>query len=536
MINYAKVPERGLYFALLIFSLVGCTTIPDQPYHQVCKGDEICTEEEYSTAVSAPKKSTFINKYGRGATHNPDESANNLKVSRSDYRETNYKKAYLEFCENGLPADVPKINKNDDFCLNEIPMANPQKDAIEQYLLKRTSTKPLFLAVYVHGWHHNANTAENETDEGSNAIKFDYLLARIDDSLQRRKVDYEILGVYVGWRGERVKDFFPSLFSVGDRAEVADVIGRNESTLGLRKTLDHLATLMRQSNPESRMLVMGHSFGGRILSRAFMGDLKCGNAQPLGSRTIVNLVNPAVDAHTYSEAFKKPAASSEAAVPAWVNITSNDDKAAKFIYPTAHFLGLLKQENEGKTWKTIGNYTPYITHNLAVVHCANKSGNCAKLEVLRSMASATIWTSAEAARKSLVFESPGDTETEHTYCIQIARRPISVKQLDKINENSTCRYLTSGLDVEADNALRERRVPAGGRMWNIRADDALIETENPSLFGFTNHNAYVQTNWTSLLMDLIFAPENSGSVALATRPLHRDSCAIETLTARDDQL
>ncbi|WP_126312615.1 hypothetical protein [Delftia acidovorans] len=469
--------------------IAGCSCLPDKAYHPVCAGASSCSDEDLKSAIRTPEKPTFINSLGRDATHDKDASVRIHRADPDEYRETHFQKAYLEYKEDGSPADPP------------------QREAIRNFLRDRDRSRPLFVTVYVHGWHHNANT--DTADEGSNAIKFDYLLARIDDSLLRRRADYDILGIYVGWRGERTTTPIATIFSVGDRAAVADKIGSNKKPEGLRSTLQEFAELTRQTHPDSRLLVMGHSFGGRMLSRAFMQDLDRGHAQPLGSRTVINLINPAIGADAYRRAYASENTSSDSQTPAWINLTSSDDRAAGIIFPLAGRVGLLHPDHADGTIQTIGNYYPYITHSIQVVDCSDPATPtlCAPVPALAAMAGNSIWAPGEDTRQTLLFQSTVGPRKTHNYCVQMARHPTSPDVLDKIRQDMSCSNLVAAFTEDNAPSLKARRVAGKGRMWNIVGDSALIEMKKTSLF--SNHNAYVQTNWTVLMMDVVFASANA---------------------------
>ena len=86
---------------------------------------------------------------------------------------------------------------------------------------------------------------------------------------------------------------------------------------------------------------------------------------------------------------------------------------------------------------------------------------------------------------------------------------MAVAEQQAIRGDTSCTGLDDSFDTVPDASLKTRKVPGDGRMWNIRTDAAVIESVNPSFWSFTNHNAYVQTNWTALLVELAFAAQNS---------------------------
>ena len=109
---------------------------------------------------------------------------------------------------------------------------------------------------FVHGWNHNAS----ETD--SNVAGFKELLERLSSHYGGRR---KLIGVYVGWRGQRIKRSWPLAMQLSffDR-EAAAVRIPGASLSGAFAEI----ALRTHENPSAQVVLMGHSFGALLLERS----------------------------------------------------------------------------------------------------------------------------------------------------------------------------------------------------------------------------------------------------------------------------
>ena len=109
---------------------------------------------------------------------------------------------------------------------------------------------------FVHGWNHNAS----ETD--SNVAGFKEVLERLWGQYGRRR---KVIGVYVGWRGLRVKRSWPLAmqFSFFDREAAAVRI----PGASLASAFAEIA-LRAHENRFAQVVFIGHSFGALLLERS----------------------------------------------------------------------------------------------------------------------------------------------------------------------------------------------------------------------------------------------------------------------------
>lgn len=477
--------------------------VDDKAWQPVCPPvGKACSDEEYARAVAEPATPVFIQRNGWG-------SSRQMPAHPEDYLQAHFSKAYLEFNQRGEPHDPN------------------QNIAIQRHLAAaREKARPLFVVVYVHGWHHNADTSTD--DPKANVNKFDDLLARFWDSLGRRFPQGgqpDVLGIYVGWAGERTTAALGTVLSIKDRAHAADQIGRAKGDGALAPSLQGIAEQVRGISPDSRMIVIGHSLGGRMLTRAFVPDVAAGHWQPLGERVLINTINAAVGAEAYSALYNQDQVAQQAGIPGWVNITAEDDDATGKVYPLALDAGLLHPDPEGDPaamHRTIGHYRPYITHVLEIQQCnANDptaKNTCGASQAVEDESDTQLWQVGEFRKLSLRYPLRLDSgmarrRDNETYCGIFVRQPMLIGAKDEVKKKDICpaeRWdfdFASLSDKDHVFPLAAHRVPARGRMWNIGTSQSLLDFAQHSRREFSTHNGYVSTNWVRLLVQLIYEPE-----------------------------
>jgi hypothetical protein len=245
----------------------------------------------------------------------------------------NYWLNVIEFDENGRRFDRP---------CGQLASA---VDTIKELAAKPT---PLLLVIFVHGWRHSARPGDDHFD-GFRKVIADTAAAHPGLS---------VMGVYLGWRGSvGLKPEKLNVFSFWNRRNAAD---RMADSLQVADTLLHLGFTARkeyaEKAPRSRqpdgttmptsqplIVVVGHSFGGRIVERAVMPFLLTGIRERseinyLRPFNLVVLLNPASSALATKDLIDALRGADHYTVPFVINVTASNDRSTGLWYPLAQTL------------------------------------------------------------------------------------------------------------------------------------------------------------------------------------------------------
>ena len=276
----------------------------------------------------------------------------------------------------------------------------------------------VLLTVFIHGWHHSAKPGDTNIESFKGMlqnISKQETLSSAQDERPKRKV----LGVYIGWRGDSLTLPIIKQSTFWARKAVAQEVGLqgvSEVLLKLEKIVkikDRADNKVSNAGEEavtqlplnSRMITIGHSFGGAVLYTSLQQiladryidskarDASNGNSNGFGD--LVILMNPAFEAMRYSTLFDlsqscteegKPCKNySQTQLPNLAVLTSEADAATRYAFPIGRFLGnifethdvldrLISTKDNAKAVrinegiadnKAIGHFKPFWTHTLA---------------------------------------------------------------------------------------------------------------------------------------------------------------------------
>jgi hypothetical protein len=199
-----------------------------------------------------------------------------------DCRHAQYKMAFIEFDQQGRAFD-----------------ANQEAAALK--LLDREKARAkggkIITVVYVHGWKNNASEAL-PGGQPKDVEKFQRALLELGYRAGRAAQDagteaVPVVGVYVGWRGKTLMG--PSWFnfvSLWGRRNTANRVGSGPD---LAPMLNRIIEKTNAGDGRSRVLMIGHSFGARVLEHAIETKrVTLYDAAPGGA-----VVNPRVDLVLY---------------------------------------------------------------------------------------------------------------------------------------------------------------------------------------------------------------------------------------------
>ncbi|PYI44134.1 MAG: hypothetical protein DMF12_01295 [Verrucomicrobia bacterium] len=197
---------------------------------------------------------------------------------------TGYKVAFIEFGEQGSYQDTSQL-----------------KNAIE---LVQNTNKPLVIT-YVHGWQNNA--------ESGDVQRFSGLLSRLNQASAIRDAGFNVIGVYMAWRGKLSS--VPALkeISFWNRKATAERIASNFDCY------DAIAALIVERSVAHAINAEMH--GHADADRSLPADL-------------ILVVNPASDSvlarQMISALYSRRTENSR---PIFVSITSTSDTATSLAFP-----------------------------------------------------------------------------------------------------------------------------------------------------------------------------------------------------------
>lgn len=197
-----------------------------------------------------------------------------------------------------------------------------------------TTTRPPLLLVYIHGWQNNAHRSNGDL------LTFNDMLKRLASNRQIQATR-TVFGVFIGWRAASYWHA-GDITGIGWIARQLSFYSRKAATdrmagVPLTQTLFTLAKTAKQRKGNS--VLIGHSFGGRILERA-VGQALLGQVSTTEQNyarppaDMILLINPATEA-LYSRQLKMALKKwPMEAAPAVVSLTSETDDATGFIWRT----------------------------------------------------------------------------------------------------------------------------------------------------------------------------------------------------------
>jgi len=286
---------------------------------------------------------------------------------------------FIEFDEQGLM--YPQGTESAGLASCHIDTLMRDLDAIA------ATTDGLSIVVYVHGWKHNASSADSDV-RNFRRLLGDAYLVELAKKEEFGLPPHRVVGVYVSWRGDSLAMPDPiKSASFWNRKSAAERVAEGES----RTLFSRLRGFEAKQNEGPRppagenkvfMILMGHSFGGLILFNSISGALinylydraRDPNAKDLVPRfgDMVILANPAIEAVRYTPLHR--AAVSRGGfdfyqAPVFVSITSTADWATGVAFPMGRSLSTLfetKLSDEERTANrnTMGHVDDYVTHVL----------------------------------------------------------------------------------------------------------------------------------------------------------------------------
>jgi pimeloyl-ACP methyl ester carboxylesterase len=273
-----------------------------------------------------------------------------------------------------------------------------QMAAVVEKLNEEAASRDLLMVVFVHGWKHSAAPGDGNIQTFRESLA---RLSELESSLSRQAGTEArmVVGIYLGWRGDSVTVPGVKELTFWDRKNTAHKVGHGGVTEVLsrlelvRKTKD--ATLPERERSGTRLVVVGHSFGGAVVYSALSQTLMVGfvdTVGPAGALTdargfgdLVVLINPAFEATRFaplSDMANERRSYFASQLPVIAILTSEADDATKRAFPIGRWFSTFFEKHRetarpnGVTGDdemidqrkanitAVGHFDPYRTHYL----------------------------------------------------------------------------------------------------------------------------------------------------------------------------
>ncbi len=209
------------------------------------------------------------------------------------------------------------------------------------------------VVVFIHGWQNNASPKQEQKEKKS-LYGFKQFLTM---AARRIKARYPtstrpIVGIYVAWRGKSAHAPFSGL-TFWNRRRTANRIASGGA---VNEVLTRILQTNAQ-NPESKTILIGHSFGGLLMEQAMLQNMVTSTVAaqagqldfPIDLVLLINPASPSLRAKQLIEVFARDRATvyqvneqgKRYERPLMISVTSKADSATRTLYPMGTSLGLL---------------------------------------------------------------------------------------------------------------------------------------------------------------------------------------------------
>lgn len=360
---------------------------------------------------------------------------------------------------------------------------------IEQ--VKRTGRR-VYVVAFVHGHHQGSETPFTSNDVVDDPVKFKFLLARQVEHLRRQlelrgETDIpEVIGIFVGWRGDTILSRPFKTFTLNNRSHKADYLGKLR---GRNSVFHSFKQISRSLDPRrgDKMLILSHSLGARLISRIFIEDYSPENRFPFGKHVLTVGLQAAMNSSCFDGIFgpKDEQAFQSNEPPGLLLISSKDDFALNTAFPLARIGGAVDicDRARRRSIFPVGLRKAYQTHKLDfksngfLVASSGPSG--CRYDIEDSHVPAGSSAAARSGEATGVYRyqyySPGDNCYNQSY----DEYPINLSE-----------------------------TPVGSRfgiIWNIQTDKNTIDYAKSGSKRFPKHNGIISTNLSRFLVEWQFA-------------------------------
>ncbi|MFQ6024761.1 MAG: hypothetical protein ACE5NW_18765, partial [Acidiferrobacterales bacterium] len=250
-------------------------------------------------------------------------------------QESDYTLAFVEFDDQGELWSPSQLFRTVDF----IEKASQDDGSI--------------VLVFIHGWNNNASP-KHEQKEDYSLNGFKQFLAQVVDNIriQYPEGSRPVIGVFVAWRGQSAYSPFRG-FTFWNRRRAATRIA---SGLAVQQALLRIVDAANV-NPDSRTMLIGHSFGGLLMEQALLQTIATGTKRAKAGeidlkQDLTLLLNPAAPsllAKQLTEVleleraqfYRVDSQGNRYQRPILVSVTSVADRATRVLYPVGSSFGVM---------------------------------------------------------------------------------------------------------------------------------------------------------------------------------------------------
>lgn len=417
-------------------------------------------------------------------------------------------------------------------------------DTLDLLHERSTPEQPALVVVFVHGWKNNASP---RNERRGNLRGFSQILVNLAEDQIRRcgeaeeMVDEErrkalesfcgrpVVGVYMAWRGKTFVTPVGKSLSYFNRRAAAERVARVSFSHAIHRLVNHAKGNKAddRGNPESVVVVVGHSLGGLILENTLLRSLTAetndfAETFPVDLAVLVNSANDAILTRQFLHALENAPSNtydvlgrkSPLNLPLIVSVTSRGDWATGALTPISQAL-----RGVGKAFRKYGaddgspdvqrRQTYYYRHTAGhtgreggllshAVECPrSRDGRCGRVRGRRSLRTAAL---EGVDHRPSLFEPPA---IETVDCSEGRQEPGGEGEDGSLDCVEKLWFL--GQQDELYQIRRLPESPSDRLFWVIELPKRIVP----------DHSGIFQSEFVSLLGALVNLPRGRPAESLA---------------------